>query len=134
MKDLQLHDKQIEVYTLVEIESIEDGQKFERHIGMPHPYSSLHRTLGNCLINEELDYDIVALRREQKKSYAQLNSGQFQAYDAIITSVWNKEGRLIFIHGHGGTGKTFLWNTIISHLRSQSKIVLPVATSGIAVL
>ena len=101
---------------------------------MPHPYLSLLHTFGKRLINEELDYDTVSLRREQKKSYAQLNSGQFQAYDAIITSVWNEEGRLIFIHGHGGTGKTFLWNTIISHLRSQSIIVLPVATSGIAAL
>ncbi|KAF3623080.1 hypothetical protein FXO38_30937 [Capsicum annuum] len=36
--------------------------------------------------------------------------------------------------GHGGTGKTFQWNTIISKLRSQSKIVLPVATSRIAAL
>ena len=101
---------------------------------MPHPYSSFLRTLGNRLINEELDYYIVSLRREQKKSYAQWNSGQFQDYDTIITSVWNEEGRLIFIHGHGGTGKTFLWNTIISHLRSQSKIVLPVGTSGIVAL
>lgn len=46
----------------------------------------------------------------------------------------NEEGRLIFIHDHGGTGKTFLWNTIISKIRSQSKIVFPVATSGIAAL
>ncbi|XP_030478179.1 uncharacterized protein LOC115695240 [Cannabis sativa] len=39
-----------------------------------------------------------------------------------------------FINGHGGTGKTFLWNTIIAKLRSQSRIVLPVATSGITAL
>ncbi|GJY00989.1 DNA helicase, partial [Tanacetum coccineum] len=35
---------------------------------------------------------------------------------------------------HGGTGKTFLWKTIISSLRSQGKIVLAVAYSGIASL
>nr|GEZ74643.1 DNA helicase [Tanacetum cinerariifolium] len=41
---------------------------------------------------------------------------------------------LIFVYGHGGTGKTFLWKTIISSLRSEGKIVLAVASSGIASL
>ncbi|GJR01918.1 DNA helicase [Tanacetum coccineum] len=39
---------------------------------------------------------------------------------------------LIFVYGHGGTGKTFLWKTIISTLRSEGKIVLAVASSDIA--
>ncbi|XP_047261234.1 uncharacterized protein LOC124894698, partial [Capsicum annuum] len=51
-----------------------------------------------------------------------------------MASISNEEGRLFFIMGHGGTGKTFLWNAIISKLRSQSKIVLPIATSVIAAL
>ncbi|CAL9016010.1 unnamed protein product [Prunus brigantina] len=41
---------------------------------------------------------------------------------------------LFFVHGHGGTGKTFLWHTIISKIRSEHKIVLAVASSGIASL
>ncbi|KAM6563641.1 hypothetical protein CsatB_023639 [Cannabis sativa] len=49
-------------------------------------------------------------------------------------SVENEQGNLFFINGHGGTGKTFLWNTIIAKLRSQSKIVLHVATSRISAL
>ncbi|GJZ76324.1 DNA helicase, partial [Tanacetum coccineum] len=36
--------------------------------------------------------------------------------------------------GHGGTGKTFLWKTLISALRSEGKIILAVASSGIASL
>lgn len=47
-------------------------------------------------------------------------------------SVNNKEGGLFFIYGSGGCGKTYLWGTIISKLRSERKIVLPVASSGIA--
>ncbi|XP_060190424.1 uncharacterized protein LOC132619584 [Lycium barbarum] len=85
-------------------------------------------------INEELDYDKDELKRVHETSFALLNDCQKTAYDAIITSVEKDEGRLFFINGHGGTGKTFLWNTIISKLRSQSRIVLPVATSGIAAL
>ena len=38
------------------------------------------------------------------------------------------------MHGSGGTGKTFLYNTLCYKLRSMSKIVLCVASSGIAAL
>lgn len=36
-----------------------------------------------------------------------------------------------FVYGSGGCGKTFLWRTLISKLRSECKIVLQVASSGI---
>lgn len=36
------------------------------------------------------------------------------------------------MHGSEGCGKTYLWRTIISKLRSQGDIVLQVASSGIA--
>ncbi|CAN6827771.1 unnamed protein product, partial [Brassica oleracea] len=36
--------------------------------------------------------------------------------------------------GNRGTGKTFIYQTIISRLRSRKQIVLPVASSGIATL
>ncbi|XP_071688069.1 uncharacterized protein [Rutidosis leptorrhynchoides] len=41
---------------------------------------------------------------------------------------------LLFIYGHGGIGKTFLWKSIITSIRSQGKIVLAVASSSIASL
>jgi len=43
-------------------------------------------------------------------------------------------GKLFFLYGPGGTGKTFVYKTIISKLRSEKRIVLPVASSGIAAL
>ncbi|XP_074355321.1 uncharacterized protein LOC141694456 [Apium graveolens] len=41
-------------------------------------------------------------------------------------------GRVFFIYGSGGYGKTFLWQTLCCRLRSEGKIVLPVASCGIA--
>ena len=52
----------------------------------------------------------------------------------MIGSVATGEGGMYFVYGHGGTGKTFLWSTIISKLRSEGQIVLAVASSGIASL
>ncbi|XP_024039494.1 uncharacterized protein LOC18043160 [Citrus clementina] len=102
--------------------------------GMPLPNSSLIRDSGNRLVNEELDYDRDQLKKLHEKSFTALNACKKSAYEAIMHSVENEEGCLFFINGHGGTGKIFLWNTIIAKLISHSKIVLPVATSGIAAL
>ncbi|CAI0387108.1 unnamed protein product [Linum tenue] len=49
-----------------------------------------------------------------------------------MVSIDGNLGRPFFLYGHGGTGKTFLYNTIIAKLRSLSKVVIVVASSGIA--
>jgi ATP-dependent DNA helicase PIF1 len=51
-----------------------------------------------------------------------------------MDAVNKKRGGVFFLHGYGGTGKTFMWRTLSSALRSQKKIVLTVASSGIASL
>jgi hypothetical protein len=48
--------------------------------------------------------------------------------------VTNKEGKLFFVYGSGGTGKTFVWTMLLFRLRGQGKIVLTVASSRIASL
>jgi len=48
--------------------------------------------------------------------------------------VHDEKGGMFFLYGYGGTGKTFMWNTLSSALRSKGKIVLTVASSGIASL
>lgn len=45
-----------------------------------------------------------------------------------------KREKFFFIYGSGDCGQTFLWRTIISRMRSEKKIVLPVASSGVAVV
>jgi hypothetical protein len=51
-----------------------------------------------------------------------------------LNAVTNKEGKLFFVYGSGGTGKTFVWTTLLSRLQRQGKIMLIVASSGIASL
>ncbi|XP_074374349.1 uncharacterized protein LOC141714747 [Apium graveolens] len=104
--NLQLTKEHIEAYALLEIEGLMQklGKSLKEIDEMPQLDSSLTREFGNRLLNEELDYDR------------------------------HDEGKLFFISGHGGTGKTFFWNVIASKLRSESMIVLPVATSGLASL
>jgi ATP-dependent DNA helicase PIF1 len=51
-----------------------------------------------------------------------------------MKAVRKQRGGVFFLHGYGGTGKTFMWRTLASSLRSQSEIVITVASSGIASL
>jgi hypothetical protein len=63
-----------------------------------------------------------------------LNDDQCNAYKFILNAVINKEGKLFFVYGNGGIDKTFVWTMLMSYLRGQGKIVLVVASSGIASL
>jgi ATP-dependent DNA helicase PIF1 len=59
---------------------------------------------------------------------------QKKIFKKIMKAVNDQKGGVFFLHGYGGTGKTFMWRTLASALRSQMKIVLTVASSGIASL
>ena len=59
------------------------------------------------------------------------------AFDAVTAAIESDEirFRLFFVDGPGGTGKSFLFNTMISHVKGLSgKEVLAVASSGVASL
>jgi hypothetical protein len=105
-----------------------------KNYNLPQRSSQYKMDINNQLIQEELSYDCANLEVESNKLYQQLNNEQRAAFHTIINSVMNKEQNIFFVIGHGGTGKTFLWNTIISYLRAQRKIVLTVASSGVASL
>nr|XP_017217236.1 PREDICTED: ATP-dependent DNA helicase PIF1-like [Daucus carota subsp. sativus] len=64
--------------------------------------------------------------------YSKCNDEQLKVFSSVMDSIEKKEGGVFFVYGSGGCGKTFLWRTLISKLRSERKIVLPVASSGIA--
>lgn len=86
----------------------------------------------NRLLLQERSYDVDEMRIEFQKLESKLNEEQRRVYQSVIDAVNNNLGGLFFVKGSGGCGKTYLWKTIIAWLRSQSKIVLPVASSGIA--
>jgi hypothetical protein len=88
----------------------------------------------NRLFDEGLCYDTNILLTESETMIAQLNSDQQHAFDCITNTVLSNNPRFFFVSGYGGTGKTFLWNAIITYLRARKKNVLSVASSGVASL
>ncbi|AQK61186.1 hypothetical protein ZEAMMB73_Zm00001d054073 [Zea mays] len=61
-----------------------------------------------------------------------LNEEQWVAYDKIMSVVNTNQGGLFFVDGPGGTGKTYLYRVLLATLRSQGKIAVATATSGVA--
>lgn len=68
-------------------------------------------------------------------SPALLNFEQKTVFDLIIQSIENPDStkeKLFMLDGPAGTGKTFLYNCIITHLRTSGTQPIAVAFSGIA--
>lgn len=99
---------------------------------MPQPPNSYIDCNVNNLIIEETSYDLTEMEKEFEKLISTCNKEQLQVYNSVMESVQKKEGGVFIVYGSGRCGKTYLWRTLISKLRSQREIVLPVASSGIA--
>lgn len=134
--DLQLSDEQLQNYSLLEIEKIlrKAGKSLEDYQGMTIPDSNLLVEMNNRLISEELNYDRFKMHEEYSNLFYGLNSDQKAIHDVVLQSISLSLGKLFFVYGCGGTGKTYLWRTILAKVRSEGKIALAVATSGIAAL
>jgi DNA replication protein DnaC len=135
MSNLKLFHDELKNYVLYELEVLFNvaGTSLEKH-KLPMHDGRLLSKIKNKLLREELNYDIADLICQHSSIFPQLNQCQLNVYDYVVKSVLEKRQELIFVHGHGGIGKTFLWRTIINRLRSEGLIVLAVASSGIASL
>ncbi|XP_073152408.1 uncharacterized protein [Henckelia pumila] len=81
------------------------------------------------LIEDELS---IQIPDEDLRSIEQLNVQQRLVFNIIVESIMCNQPNLYFIDGPGGTGMTFLYRAILAQLRKQGKIIIAVATSGIA--
>jgi hypothetical protein len=88
----------------------------------------------NPFIAEQRDYNPQKQAHLAEQHIATLNPDQCSAFDKITSAVTNRTGEIFFLHGPGGTGKTYVYNTLCYHLRSDMKIVICVASSGIAAI
>ncbi|XP_013709088.1 ATP-dependent DNA helicase PIF7-like [Brassica napus] len=116
-----LQDQQLQEYTLIEIERLlkENGKSLADFAGMPKPNPSVLKEISNTVLRQELNYDTEKEAIEHESLFSTMNEDQ---------------KTLFFVYGGGGTGKTFLYRTIIAKLRSVGKVVIPVASAGIAAL
>ncbi|XP_061349748.1 uncharacterized protein LOC133294987 [Gastrolobium bilobum] len=131
-----LTEESIKSITLKEIDKVlqSNGKCLSDYPSMPRINSETLLDMQNRLVLDELMYDRFALEEEHKRLINSLTDEQKAVYDKIVSAVTAGNGGLFFLYGFGGTGKTFIWNTLSASIRSKAGIVLNVASSGIASL
>jgi hypothetical protein len=129
-------DEDVYDYGLYMIDHIlhESGHSLGDWPSMPTLRQHWEQYTINDMIAEQLNYDRNVQRAFWESHHQLLNDEQRNAHERILHSVENGVGGMFMIHGHGGTGKTFLYKVICSRLRSEGTIVLCTASSGIAAL
>jgi ATP-dependent DNA helicase PIF1 len=133
---LQLTEDELKNLCLIEIEKLltTNGRSLDDYKCMPAAMGEDVDLFENKLIADELSYNRVELDQLHATLFQQLTEEQLSVYQRVMTSVLSDTGEFYFLYGYGGTGKTFLWKTLSAALRSQGKIVINVASSGIASL
>ncbi|XP_010468434.1 PREDICTED: ATP-dependent DNA helicase PIF2-like [Camelina sativa] len=103
-------------------------------VNMPKPDQSVMDNNENRLLIDERNYNRDEQRENLDKWLRMSTDEQRSVYLEIIEAVNCNKGGMFFVHGFGGTGKTFLWSILGADIRSRGDIVLNVASSGIAAL
>ncbi|KAF7800995.1 putative PIF1 DNA helicase/replication protein A1-like protein [Senna tora] len=124
--DLHLDDDRVQEIALAEIENFLkiNGRSLADFPPMPIPNEAVMRNIGNLLISEELNYDRNALRTEHAHLLSSLTNEQRSIYDKIMSVVNGGIPGVFFVNGFGGSGKTYIWKTLTSAIRSKGEIVL----------
>ncbi|CAN1146786.1 ATP-dependent DNA helicase PIF1 [Linum perenne] len=107
---------------------------FLAHYNLPLPSKDHNQIAVNDFDSRHYNYDHATEAARAEQCHSSLNVQQKMAYSAVMDSIDSGRGKgnLFFLHGHGGTGKTYLYNCIVSKVRSRGQVALVVASSGIA--
>lgn len=112
----------------------QSGKALKDWPDMPQPTADWMALLGNPLLLEQRTYDQAEQHQLAEGRIPTLNAEQRAVFDAVVQSIDSNSGQSFFLHGPGGTGKTYVYNTLCYYLRGQGKVVICVASSGIAAL
>ncbi|XP_024015209.1 uncharacterized protein LOC112088923 [Eutrema salsugineum] len=134
--ELDLSDEQLKNYTLDAIETIlrSNDCSLSNYDGMPLSEGDYNTAGINRLIYDERNYDREEMKAIVENMLPGLTNEQMNVYKEIMEAVTEDKGRVFFLYGFGGTGKTHLWKLLSAAVRARGEIVLTVASSGIASL
>ncbi|GBM84750.1 hypothetical protein AVEN_64890-1 [Araneus ventricosus] len=86
---------------------------------------------------ERVNFDVVEEQAKANSYTMQLNSEQRNVVEILLSAVYNNAAdtpKCYFLDGPVGTGKTFVYSTLLHTIRGRGDDVIPVASTGILVL
>lgn len=120
-----------EALCYIEDECLKINNKLLNDLGIPSPNRN-DKSLKDRDYIKETTYDCDELKKYVECNKQKCNDEQLHVYESVMVKINGNEGGIYFLDAPGGTGKTFLLNLLLSEVRSQNKIALAVASSGIA--
>ena len=127
----QIHDFGLHLIDRILMRS---GKRLHKFPPMPLPQHNWDEIQENHLLAEQLDYNTEEMQQKADECLNSFNPEQRAVFDAAMDSCNNSLGKMFFIHSAGGGGKTYVANALAAANRAQGKVVLCVASSGIASL
>ncbi|CAJ0824387.1 6532_t:CDS:2, partial [Entrophospora sp. SA101] len=109
----------------------------QRHSKTVADYNLLELFLENNvwelpkILLEELSYHVTT---EDLRKADTLNEAQRAIFDEVLNLINQGEGGVLFVDGPTGSGKTYLYDCLLAHVRINRKIALSVASFSIAAL
>ena len=100
---------------------------------LPQPDSTVIEAAEELtMLQEETHYNTESLKNVVQQEYQILNEGQKKVFTEVMDSVNNHCGKIFCLNAGGGTGKTTTSNLLLANIRSQGRVALATAVSGIA--
>ena len=126
-KGVKLTETQIKTLILLDIEHrVQSWDRNLKSFNLPQPtdseindakYSDKQRI--PAIIREELDYDVDQLKELYTRRQALFTNSQAEVFDMVMSAVNVEQQILLFIDARGGTGKTFVLNSILAAVRCK---------------
>ncbi|CAF1074549.1 unnamed protein product, partial [Brachionus calyciflorus] len=111
---------------------VEFGATAEQIKSFPEISRHFVELTNHNILENNFSTNLEHVNKILKENVSKLNQEQLLAYKIITQNL--SENNLFFIDGPGGTGKTFLYNTVFAYFQSKNKTSIAVASSGIAAL
>ncbi|KAI9091045.1 hypothetical protein K1719_028315 [Acacia pycnantha] len=107
-----------EVVGLLKIEKLllHNGKSLNDYPSLPKPNEENLIDMSNQLILQELNYNKEKESDEAIRLQNLMTDEQKEVFHKILTSVSSRKGGFFFLHGFGGTGKTFIWNALTTSI------------------
>ena len=141
-KNIVLTDVQIRTLVLLDIKRrLQSWDRDLTIINIPQPTEQeLEDVAFNnnsrhpVLIQEELDFDIEALKEDLMVKETKFTTSQRKVFENIIEAVANNSSLFVFVDAREGTGKTYVLNAILAAVRIMDggSIALAIGSTGIA--
>ena len=102
-----------------------------KEFNLPEP-AIVERETTPSIIISETSYEKEKLLAQAGVSVKKMNEDQLDVFNDVIKSVCQGQGQMFCVNAAGGTGKTFIVNSLLDAVRGDGFVALATASSGVA--